>query len=89
MKKHTLRENTLRYIITELILISRDTLDKNEILSNNEYLEHARKILDRLAQDGIIIDYNVAEEAEKASPTMIFPSYKQYKKLKERRIKCQ
>lgn len=48
---------TLEAIIAHLMWISRNTLDFDRLLTNDEYLEVGRAILDRIP-----IDYNDAEQ---------------------------
>ena len=47
-------------IVAELMWISRETLDRDRLLTDEEYLEKARRILDRL---GVPCDYLKAEAA--------------------------
>ncbi len=47
-------------IIAELMWVSRKTLDRDRLLTHDEYLEKARRIFDRM---GTPVDYLDAEEA--------------------------
>lgn len=46
-------------IIAELMWISRETLDRDRLLNDDEYLEKVRRIFDRM---GFPIDYLEAEK---------------------------
>ena len=47
-------------VIAELMWISRETLDRDRLLEDDEYLEKIRRIFDRM---GIPVDYLEAEQA--------------------------
>ena len=62
---HVIRKSTLKDVMAYLGWVSQDTLDRGRLLTEDEYLEAARQIFAKLAEDGITIDYNRAEEALK------------------------
>lgn len=60
MRSFKISNRAFRDIIAELMWVSRETLDRDRLLEDDEYLEKVRRIFDRM---GVPIDYLDAEEA--------------------------
>ena len=60
MKSIKISNKAFSDIIAELMWVSRETLDRDRLLTHDEYLESVRMIFGRM---GIPVDYLDAEEA--------------------------
>ena len=56
MKDARVSNAVFRDIIAQLMWISRNTLDLDRLLDDDEYLEAARKILDYLGKDYVVAE---------------------------------
>lgn len=50
-KSLKISKGTFTDVIADLMWVSQDTLDRKRLLTKEEYIEYARKIMDRLYVD--------------------------------------